>query len=1048
MNGPDEELVQALAGRYVIERELGRGGMAIVYLARDNRHPRHVAVKVLRPELANALGGERFVREIDLASRLTHPHILPLIDSGEAAGILYYVMPYVAGESLRQRLERERQLPLDEALSIARQIASAIDYAHSEGIVHRDIKPENILLVGGEVLVADFGLARALDTAASSPLTESGIAVGTPAYMSPEQGTGERHVDGRTDVYSFACTVFEMIAGVPPFRGATVQALIAHHVASPPPSLCHERATCPESVDAAVQRGLAKAPADRFRTATDLVRAAEGHTVSGGEAAVVSRARRPSFSLGSRPRVVAIAAAIALVAIAGTTWAYRHVTARPDDDLVAVFPFRVSGNDPADAYLREGMMDLLRDKFPRAVSASTVLQEWRSAGGHDGVDLSQDANLRVARGLRAGKLVVGAVLRTPQGIKMTARLLEVESGAERATASAEGPSTSYPALVDTVANQLLAQQAGEEQHSYLLQRLPTSAVSAYVLGKQSYRAGKYDEAVSYFERALDSSRVGGEESRFGLAALGLVAASNYEAVQTETGERGLRIAWQARDQFNGGDRAFLDAAAGPSYPLVSTRLAQIRAWDHALSVLPDEPEAFYQFGDQLFQFGQYVQWDDPLELARNSFAQSLQHDSTFLPAVQRLAELSIITGNLPLAEQLLRRLPDGDTATDRAAFLRWRLALAHHDERALADVRKHLLQANQQNAREIWLVTQLEGVAVDDASRALDVLRARATRRGDRATVAAGEYLLAMNEGRPVQALGFLRRSVPEDEAYFTPLIQAQIVRDGLFGGGDGAAAVEAVNQLSTAIRQAEANPSPTAIDMAAEYVQRCAVEEWRLGHLNADSSAATVRRLRAILPAIQPQRFGGSNTAVVGAEPVCPAAIEAWAANIQQRPDAGTLIDRFDSTMSHLPMDADGTVGNLLVARIRLGRGDTAAALRALRRRSYSLSSLFYLATTLRQEGQLAAATGDRKGAIRAYTHYLALRAAPEEPLKREAEQVRAALGALQVIADARASQRGPCGMGTRRARRGDEAAKPREEDRCVAERFDTVHGSGNSGR
>ena len=1043
-----EELVQALAGRYAIERELGRGGMAIVYLARDSRHPRHVAVKVLRPELANALGGERFVREIDLASRLTHPHILPLLDSGEAAGILFYVMPYVAGESLRQRLERERQLPIDEALSIARQVASAIDYAHSEGIVHRDIKPENILLVGGEVLVADFGLARALDTAASSPLTESGIAVGTPAYMSPEQGTGERHVDGRSDVYSFACTIFEMIAGVPPFRGATVQALIAHHVGSPPPSLCRERSTCPESVDAAVQRGLAKAPADRFRTATDLVRAAEGHTVSGGGTTVVSRPRWRGVSLGRRARVIAATAAVGVVAIAGTTWAYRHATASPDNDLVAVLPFRVSTNDPVVAGLRVGMMDLLHDKFPRAVSVSAVLNEWQSAGGHDDVDLSQAQNLRVARDLRAGRLIVGSVLRTPQGIKMTAQLLEAESGTERATASAEGPPASYPALVDTVANQLLAQQAGEEQHFYLLQQLPTSAVSAYVAGKSSYRAGKYDDAVTYFERALDSSRIGGGESRFGLAALGLVAASNYEAVQTETGERGLRIAWQARDQFNAGDRAFLNAAAGPSYPFVSTRLAQIRAWDHALNVLPDEPEAFYQFGDQLFQFGQYLQWEDPLELARKSFEQSLQHDSTFLPAVQRLAELSIITGNLPVAERLLRRLPDGDTATDRAAFLRWRLALANHDERALADARKHLPQANRQNAREIWLVTQLEGVAVDDASRALDVLRARATRRGDRATVAAGEYLLAMNQGRPQKAVGALRRSIPEDEAYFTPIIQSQIVRDGMFGGGNGAAAIEAVNDLSSAIRNAGANPAPTAIDMAAEYVQRCAVEEWRLDHLNADSAAATVRRLRAILPSIQSQRFGGSNTAVAGAEPVCPMAIEAWAASIQRRPDAKTLIDRFDSTMSHLPMDADGVIGNLLVARLRLGSADTAAALRALRRRSYSLSSLFYLATTLRQEGQLAAATGDRKGAIRAYTHYLALRAAPEEPLKREADEVRAALGALQVLADAHAQPRAPCGVAARRARRGDDAAKPREEDRCVAEQLDTVQHSGNSGR
>jgi len=265
-----DDLVSALAGRYDIERELGHGGMAIVYLARDVRHERHVAVKVLRPELATSLGAERFLREINIAARLAHPNILALHDSGNAAGMLYFVMPYVEGETLRERLSREHQLPIEDALSITRQVGLALDYAHEHGVVHRDIKPENILLLGDHVLVADFGLARALHTAGTIRLTESAVAVGTPAYMSPEQAAADPEVDGRTDLYSLACVLFEMVAGVPPFKGATGAALLAQHLTAKPPSICAQRPHCPASIDAAVSRALEKTPADRFRTAREF----------------------------------------------------------------------------------------------------------------------------------------------------------------------------------------------------------------------------------------------------------------------------------------------------------------------------------------------------------------------------------------------------------------------------------------------------------------------------------------------------------------------------------------------------------------------------------------------------------------------------------------------------------------------------------------------------------------------------------------------------------------------------------------------------------
>ena len=260
-------LITALQDRYRLERELGQGGMATVYLARDLRHDRDVALKVLRPELAAVLGRERFLTEIRLTAKLDHPHILTLIDSGESNGFLWYVLPFVRGESLRHRLERERQLGVSEAVAIAGDIAGALEYAHQRGVIHRDVKPENILLHEGEAMLADFGIALALREAGGERLTETGLSVGTPQYMSPEQATAERRLDARTDIYSLGAVVYEMLAGEPPFTGATGQAVIAKLMTVPPTPLRAVRDAVPEHIDAAITRALAKVPADRFPTA-------------------------------------------------------------------------------------------------------------------------------------------------------------------------------------------------------------------------------------------------------------------------------------------------------------------------------------------------------------------------------------------------------------------------------------------------------------------------------------------------------------------------------------------------------------------------------------------------------------------------------------------------------------------------------------------------------------------------------------------------------------------------------------------------------------
>jgi serine/threonine protein kinase len=268
-----DRLKSAIGDHYQIERELGHGAMATVYLARDIYLERDVAIKVLLPELGFVLGPERFRREIEVVTEMSHPHILPIYDSGEAEGELYYVMPYVAGESLRARLFRERQIPLDDALRIAAEVASALDHSHRHGVIHRDIKPENILLEDGRALVADFGIARAVNAVGKGKLTSTGVSIGTPTYMSPEQGMADPKLDGRTDIYSLGCVLYEMLAGSPPFTGRTTQALIARHSLDAVPSLSVVRQTIPEEVEEVVTRALAKVPADRFSTAGEFAHA-------------------------------------------------------------------------------------------------------------------------------------------------------------------------------------------------------------------------------------------------------------------------------------------------------------------------------------------------------------------------------------------------------------------------------------------------------------------------------------------------------------------------------------------------------------------------------------------------------------------------------------------------------------------------------------------------------------------------------------------------------------------------------------------------------
>jgi tetratricopeptide (TPR) repeat protein len=623
---PLDRLRSALADHYAIQREIGRGGMALVFLARDLRHDRDVAIKVLKPEFSMAVSAERFLREIQLEARLKHPYILPLFDSGDVDGLLYYVMPYVQGESLRDRLKRETQLPLPDAFRITGEVAEALAYANAQGVVHRDVKPANILLDENHAFLADFGIARAVSELAGDRLSESGIVVGTPEYMSPEQCTEHGNVDGRSDVYALGCVVYEMLAGEPPFTGPTAQAIVARHLADEPRSLRVVRAAVPEHVEEAIEIALAKVPADRFSTAVAFHEALlhERETVSAVRKARATRRRSARRGLAGF-----------MVAAVGLTLAFWKFspprTAKLDHNKVVLFP--LAERDLPAARAGAG--------YDVAVMLSAALEHAQPLRWIDGAQRMTSATTtpeqfrRIALQQRAGFYIDGAVLGA--GPESTTVVLRLHDTGGDSVVAQEAASTSRPGVSPVqvgldAATKLLPRLVDPGRNidlSPLSSRKP-GAIALWIQGERAYRRSRFQDALGFYRRAV------GEDSSLAVAALKGAQAAGWENL-TEEAERLVKVALRHQTLLPEKQRFF---ARGWQAYLAGEADSAVIWLRRAAAKDPEWAEVHMALGEVYYHRLPVV----PLALdamARTEFADAVRYDSGFAPPLYHLAEDAI-----------------------------------------------------------------------------------------------------------------------------------------------------------------------------------------------------------------------------------------------------------------------------------------------------------------------------------------------------------------------------------------------------------------------
>ena len=678
-----------LADRYVLERPLGAGGMAVVYLARDVRHDRLVAIKILRHDAAELAHSERFAREIRIVARFAHPHILSMFDSGEADGHPYFVMPFVAGESLRARLEREERLSVRDAVRFAREIADALHYAHEQGVVHRDIKPENILLESGHAVVADFGIARVDTGGEGSRVTTVGLTLGTPAYMSPEQITGDGVIDRRTDIYSLGCVLFEMLTGRSPFAGRNTQQMMAGHVTQVPPLVRELRGEVPPGVEAVVARALAKGLDERYAQASDVAEALDAAMSAPFDAAE----KRVTAAGGSTPRpsgvwrqrrfiIAGVGGAIALLGLLvvrrfGPESLGGRSPAVLDPTLLAVAPFQSYQEDLA--LWREGMMDMLSRNFDgagslRTVSPTIIMRQW--SGRPDAVSATA-----LGRATGAGLVIVGQLTSSgTDSVLASATVYDVlgDSAIAR-NVDVLGSSARMNDVTDSLTLRVLrslpsTRNVGAVRRSALGTR-SLAALKAFLQGEQLYRKNDFIAARPHYEQAiaLDTGFALALRRMRGVLRGGGAGLSEFDplslayALRAGRANRGLT----ERDSL----LVVADSLAG-TLPLggdfvENDYLARLRrrvgVLERAAELYPNDPEIWNELGEVRVHLGERI--GQTLDAALEAFERAIALDSAYGPAFRHAIELSVASRGLDTTRRYLREYRAINPGDDRFRVL-------------------------------------------------------------------------------------------------------------------------------------------------------------------------------------------------------------------------------------------------------------------------------------------------------------------------------------------------------------------------------------------
>jgi eukaryotic-like serine/threonine-protein kinase len=748
MIDPIAPLRSALSGRYDIDREIGQGGYATVYLARDLKHDRHVAIKVLNASLEDERGETRFIREIALLARLQHPNILPLYDSGHVEGLVYYVMPYVTGETLRDRLNSESRLPINSACNIAREVADALAYAHSQGVVHRDIKPENILLSEGHAVVADFGVARAIDLANVQQITRTGAgAPGTPAYMSPEQLLREREPDARSDIYSLGCVLYEMLTGTQPFAG---DGGMMRRFTGPTPLASSVREDVPVWLDETIARALAREPEDRFVDAREMAQPLAGTPGSGSRGGIqfarIYRALR-------RPRVAALFVVV-LAAVVALGWV-GLLSGRTSVNTVAVLPFANVGGDSSQQYLAEGMADGLATALGKVpgirVVSRTVTSHYRGRS---------DIDAREIRRVLGADYVVHATLRQLAGkLTISAQLISAVDNGEAWSESYNRDASEAYAVQDSIAHsvaQALSPRRPSPANRAAVQSTVASSGTSNAEAYDLYLRGRYllmrrgpgvSQAVSRFEQAID------KDPKFARAHAGLGLA--LELMPYFSSVRAPSIRGRAIAAAN---RALaLDSTQAEAHTALALAHSHAYEWDAALkehqraiALDPNDAAARTQYGRLLHCMGHVMEAKAQFEHARKAdpydavasgwFGHLLsltgQHDSA-LAVIVRALEIDSDSAPPVLYMAVQANLMLGDTVRARALVKRllervpaWRgpagVLLADLGDRATAMTIVREIEASPRDSYVGGATAALIYSVLGDTAKALDVLE-RAT---------------------------------------------------------------------------------------------------------------------------------------------------------------------------------------------------------------------------------------------------------------------------------------------------------------------------------